>query len=289
MSFSGILDTLGSGLAQFRWTDAFDIIVIAVLLYKLIMWTRGTQAFEVLKGIGFLLICSVVARLLQLPALSYLLESILNTGSIVVVLFILFQTEIRRVLERLGRSGKKLSSVLSESGASLRAEDFSRDLQASILRLSRRRVGALLVFEQYTGLSDIMETGTRIDGHLSGALLENIFEPNTPLHDGAVIAKGDRILAAACYLPLSDDTELSRELGTRHRAAVGISTVSDAIVLIVSEETGAISMAQDGKLVRYLDAPALRAVLENLYLRHKNAGGAFPRKQATKGGKKNGK
>ncbi|MCL2670481.1 MAG: diadenylate cyclase CdaA [Clostridiales bacterium] len=290
MSFSNILDTLASGLAQFRWTDALDIIVIAFLLYKLIMWTRGTQAFEVLKGIGLLLIFSVLARLLQMPALGFLLESILSSGSIIIVLFILFQTEIRRVLERIGRSGKTLTGVLSEGSMGLRAEDFSRDIQASILRLSRRRVGALIVFEMHTGLSDIMETGTRIDGQLSGALLENIFEPNTPLHDGAVIAKGDRLLAAACYLPLSDDTELSRELGTRHRAAVGVSSVSDAIVLIVSEETGAISMAQDGKLVRYLDASALRNILENLYLKQNGAGGGL-RKAGNNGGrgKKNGK
>ena len=146
-------------------------------------------------------------------------------------------------------------------------EDLIDDLHKTILRLSRRRVGALIVFEQKTGLGDIISTGTPIEGLVSGALIENIFEPNTPLHDGAVICRGNTLVAAACFLPLSEETGISRELGTRHRAALGVSTVSDCLVLVVSEETGAISMAHDGKLVRYIDSVALRHLLESIFLK----------------------
>ncbi|MBQ9924201.1 MAG: DNA integrity scanning protein DisA nucleotide-binding domain protein, partial [Clostridia bacterium] len=149
------------------------------------------------------------------------------------------------------------------------------DLHKTILRLSRRRVGALIVFEQKTGLGDIISTGTAVEGLISGALIENIFEPNTPLHDGAVICRGTTLVAAACFLPLSEETSISRELGTRHRAALGVSTVSDCIALVVSEETGAISMAQDGKLIRYLDSVALRHLLESIFLKKGVAGLSF--------------
>ena len=154
-------------------------------------------------------------------------------------------------------------------------EDLIDDLHKTILRLSRRRVGALIVFEQKTGLGDIIGTGTAIEGRVSGALIENIFEPNTPLHDGAVICRGSTLVAAACFLPLSEETGISRELGTRHRAALGVSTVSDCVVLVVSEETGAISMAHDGKLVRYLDSVALRHLLESIFLKQGISGLSF--------------
>ena len=154
-------------------------------------------------------------------------------------------------------------------------EDLIDDLHKTILRLSRRRVGALIVFEQKTGLGDIISTGTAVEGMISGALIENIFEPNTPLHDGAVICRGTTLVAAACFLPLSEETSISRELGTRHRAALGVSTVSDCIALVVSEETGAISMAQDGKLIRYMDSVALRHLLESIFLKKGVAGLSF--------------
>ena len=154
-------------------------------------------------------------------------------------------------------------------------EELIDDLHKTIQRLSRRRVGALIVFEQKTGLGDIISTGTAIEGRVSGALIENIFEPNTPLHDGAVICRGSTLVAAACFLPLSEETGISRELGTRHRAALGVSTVSDCLVLVVSEETGAISMAHDGKLVRYLDSVDLRHLLESVFLKQGVSGLSF--------------
>ena len=193
MSFEDIIKTLGSGLGQFGWNDLLDIAILTVLIYKLIVWTKDTRAYEVLKGVGFLIVASAAAQFLSLYTLSWLLDSILQSGTIIIVIFILFTPEIRRVLERLGRSGKAIGKL--------------------------RRVGALIVFEQKTGLGDIISTGTAIEGLVSGALIENIFEPNTPLHDGAVICRGSTLVAAACFLPLSEETGISRELGTRHRAA----------------------------------------------------------------------
>ena len=268
MSFEEILKTLGSGLGQFGWNDLLDIAILTVLLYKLIVWTKDTRAYEVIKGVGLLIVASVATQLLSMYTLNWLLDSILQSGTIIIVIFILFTPEIRRVLERLGRSGKAIGKLISEAG-NMGVEDLILidDLQKTILRLSRRRVGALIVFEQKTGLGDIISTGTAIEGRVSGALIENIFEPNTPLHDGAVICRGSTLVAAACFLPLSEETGISRELGTRHRAALGVSTVSDCLVLVVSEETGAISLAHDGKLIRYLDSLALRNVLESVFLK----------------------
>ena len=265
MSYDEVIKAISSGFAQFTWLDALDIIIIFLLLYKLIVWTKETRAYEVLKGIGLLFLCSVASQLLQLNTLSWLLDAFLKSGSIIIVLVVLFQPEFRRVLERLGRGGKSIGSALFDA-ATLSSVEMIQDVQRAILSMARRRVGALIVVEQKTGLGDIINTGTPVDGLLSGALLENIFEPNTPLHDGAVIVRGSRIAAAGCFLPLSDDMNLARELGTRHRAALGVSTVSDSVTIVVSEETGAISLARDGKLVRYIDAKALHDILEQLFL-----------------------
>ncbi len=270
MSYDEVIKAISSGFAQFTWLDALDIIIIFILLYKLIIWTKETRAYEVLKGIGLLFLCSVASQLLQLNTLSWLLDAFLKSGSIIIVLVVLFQPEFRRVLERLGRGGKSIGSALFDA-ATLSSVEMIQDVQRAILSMSRRRVGALIVVEQKTGLGDIINTGTPVDGLLSGALLENIFEPNTPLHDGAVIVRGSRIAAAGCFLPLSDDMNLARELGTRHRAALGVSTVSDSVTIVVSEETGAISLARDGKLVRYIDAKALHDILEQLFLQKNTA------------------
>lgn len=270
MSYDEVIKAISSGFAQFTWLDALDIIIIFLLLYKLIVWTKETRAYEVLKGIGLLFLCSVASQLLQLNTLSWLLDAFLKSGSIIIVLVVLFQPEFRRVLERLGRGGKSIGSALFDA-ATLSSVEMIQDVQRAILSMARRRVGALIVVEQKTGLGDIINTGPPVDGLLSGALLENIFEPNTPLHDGAVIVRGSRIAAAGCFLPLSDDMNLARELGTRHRAALGVSTVSDSVTIVVSEETGAISLARDGKLVRYIDAKALHDILEQLFLQKNTA------------------
>lgn len=241
-------------------SDIVDILIVAFILYQLLMLTRQTRASAVLKGLVLLLAATWVSDLLGLTALNWLLMSVVNNGAVVLV--ILFQPELRKALEQIGR-GAVLDSSRGDDG-----EDRDRIVEEIIqclTDLSRRRVGALIVFEQKTGLKDVIETGTAIDARISAPLLENIFEPNTPLHDGAVVIRGTRVMAGACILTLTEGRGISRELGTRHRAAIGVSETTDAIVLIVSEETGIISMARGGRLTRHLDAKSLRDILEGMY------------------------
>ena len=241
------------------WVDYIDIAILAFLIYQLVVLTRQTRAIQVLKGLAVIIVASYISELAGLTALNWLLRSILNNG--VIVLLILFQPELRRALEQIGRSAKlERSSLRGES------ERIVDEITQCLLRLSRRRVGGLIVFEQRTGLKDITErSGTELDAAISAPLLENIFEPNTPLHDGAVIIRGQRIVSAACVLTLSENSSISRDLGTRHRAALGVSENTDALVLVVSEETGIISMAREGKLTRHLDAEGIRKLLREIY------------------------
>ena len=262
------MSSLFSQLQTFFWNifnrpqlnDLLDILIVAVLIYQMLMLTRDTRASEVLKGFLLLVGASLLSSLLGLTALTWVLKQILSNGALVLV--VLFQPEIRRVLEQLGR-GAKMEHFQSDGEENQR---IISEITQCLTSLSRRRVGALIVFERRTGLKDIMETGTRLDSTISAPLLENIFEPNTPLHDGAVIIRGTRIVSAACMLTtLSESNAITRDLGTRHRAAIGISETTDALVLIVSEETGVISMARDGKLTRHLDAKAIGEILSTMY------------------------
>ena len=194
-----------------------------------------------------------------------LLQQVINTG--VLVLVIVFQPELRRALDQLGRSKWTRQMFATQKKVDTnRADRDVAEIVRALNNMSRKRIGALIVFERHTGLADVIDSGTVIDGEISAPLIENIFEPNTPLHDGAVIVRGERIVAAACILQLTDDHSLSRELGTRHRAAIGITESTDAVSVIVSEETGIISMARDGKLTRYLDTKSLNILLTELFL-----------------------
>ncbi|MBR0507650.1 MAG: diadenylate cyclase CdaA [Clostridia bacterium] len=258
-----------SGLASI----ILDILIITIFLYKLLDWTKDTRAYQVMKGIGLLFLFSVFARLFGLSTISWVLDGILASGSIFLILFILFTPELRRVLERIG---SHRISKLGTMSSGTDAHRLVQDLKRSILHLSSRRVGALLVFERRSGLGDIAATGIQLNAELSGALIENIFEPNTPLHDGAVLIRDTTVIAASCLLPLSDDMKVSRELGTRHRAALGVSSASDCVVIVVSEETGAISIAKEGKLIRYLDDKALGNTLESLLEKGEGVGFVFP-------------
>lgn len=240
-------------------SDIADILIVAVILYELLMLTRQTRGSAVLKGLVLLLLATWFSELLGFTALNWLLMSVINNGALVLV--ILFQPELRKALEQIGR-GAMLEHRDNDGEESKRIVD---EIIQCLIDLSRRRVGALIVFEQKTGLKDVIETGTAIDARISAPLLENIFEPNTPLHDGAVVIRGTRVMAGACILTLTEGRGISRELGTRHRAAIGVSETTDAIVLIVSEETGIISMARGGRLTRHLDAASLREVLEGMY------------------------
>jgi diadenylate cyclase len=244
------------------WRNILDIAIVSVLVYQLIKALAHTRANTVLKGVFIIILITGLAELLQLNALSWLLLQMLNIGALLLV--ILFQPEIRRGLDQLGRSRWRL---LFGSTKDVKAsEKVVQEMTSALISLSKRRVGALVVIERGTGLNDVVESGTVLDAEISQPLLENIFEPNTPLHDGAMVISGLRIEAAACILQLSDDNSISRELGTRHRAAIGISESTDAVALIVSEETGIISYAKGGRLTRHLDAKSLSAVLRELFV-----------------------
>lgn len=278
MTYEEVVNAITSGFTQFSFGDALDILIITWLVYKLIVWTKQTRAYQVLKGFGLLFLAYFASQLLELNTLSFLLSSIVQ--SLLVVVVILFQPEIRRAFEHIGR-GRLFDNI--SSGFANETAEIVRELQTAVLSMARRRIGALIVIERSVALGDIIATGTRIEGVISASLVENIFEPNTPLHDGAVIIRNGTILAAGCFLPLSDNTEIARELGTRHRAALGISSVSDSVTIIVSEETGIISYAQDGKLTRYVDTKALKDILDTLFLKERSTSFAWIKRRSKNG------
>lgn len=248
---------------RIQFKDLVDILIIAFLLYKIFQLTQQSRAGQVFKGFLLLILIGWVSSLLGFQALNWLIGSIISNGAI--VLLILFQPELRRALEQIGR-GAQVGHLAENMDESSR---IVFEVTQCLLGLSRRRVGALLVFEQRSGLKDYIDTGTPLDSKISGPLIANIFEPNTPLHDGAVIIRDERIVAAGCVLSLSENSSLGRELGTRHRAGLGVTEGTDAIVLIVSEETGIISMAQAGRLTRHLDADSLNRILSGMYKHEK--------------------
>lgn len=233
-----------------------DIALVWYIIYKLIMMIKGTKAIQLLKGIVIVLAVRMASILLDLKTLQWLTYQAILWGFLVII--ILFQPELRRALEQLGRGG--LFSRGSKS-AEESLEKTVKDIVDSCRYMAKRRIGALITIERETGIGEYAETGIAINGKLSNQLLTNIFTPNTPLHDGAVIITGNQITAAACYLPLSESPFISKELGTRHRAAMGISEVTDALTIVVSEETGGISCTKNGELHRDLDLDSLRSFL----------------------------
>lgn len=247
------------------WRTILDIVIMAVLIYHGLKLVLRTRANSVFKGIGVVLVVAWIANILQISTLNWLMQQVVNTGALVLV--ILFQPELRRVLEQLGRSNLP-SHVLAGSRRQHSAQSEARvsEIVKALNSMSRKRIGALIVIERKTALGDIIESGTVVDAEISAPLIENIFEPNTPLHDGAMIVRNERITAAACILQLTNDITISRELGTRHRAAIGITETTDAVVLIVSEETGIISMAREGRLTRHLDTKSLTILLRELFV-----------------------
>ncbi|GEA14137.1 MAG: diadenylate cyclase [Moorella sp. (in: firmicutes)] len=248
-----------------------DISIVAFVIYKFIMLIRGTRAVQLIKGLVVLVVASVIAERLHLTTINWLLSQLRLV--IVVALPVVFQPELRRALEQLGR-GKFFARPLTALGAE-DMEKLINELVRAAQVLSKNRTGALVVIERETGLNDYIETGIRVDGVVSAELLINIFVPLTPFHDGAAIIRGDRVVAAGCFLPLSESPYLSKQLGTRHRAALGISEISDAVVLVVSEETGTISVAEGGKLTRFLDEKNLKELLQSLLLPQVNHNTSF--------------
>lgn len=239
-----------------------DIALVWYVLYKLIMLIRGTKAIQLFNGIVIVLAVRMASIILDLQTLQYLTYQAINWGFLAII--ILFQPELRRALEQLGRG-----RLFARSTKSLeeKLQETIKVISDSCEYMAKRRIGAIITIERETGIDDYAETGIPIEGKLTQQLLTNIFTPNTPLHDGAVIIKNDKIVAAACYLPLSESPLISKDLGTRHRAAVGISEVTDALTIVVSEETGGISCTKNGELRRDLSVEQLQEYLqENLII-----------------------
>lgn len=245
--------------------DIVEIIIIAFLFYTILVWIKSTRAWMLFKGLMVILIFVLIAAVFQMSTILWLAEKTLNVG--VIALVIIFQPELRRALEQLGRKNF-LKGVAAIDFGKEQVEALSEKTMNEIIRacfeMGKVKTGALIVIEDTVILSEYERTGIAIDALVSNQLLLNIFEKNTPLHDGAIIVRGNRVISATCYLPLSDNMGLSKELGTRHRAAVGISEVSDSITIVVSEETGGISVAMEGRLIRGLDQEGLRKQLKVL-------------------------
>ncbi|MEG6586936.1 diadenylate cyclase CdaA [Dendrosporobacter sp. 1207_IL3150] len=240
--------------------DILDILIVAVVLYKLYVMIKDTRALALLKGLIVLLIITLVSRWLGLNVIYWLMQKTMTV--VLVALPVVFQPELRRTLEHLGRGklfGK--NALLNQE----ETESLITEIANAAAVLAKNKIGALIVLERGTGLNDYSDSGIQVDGLVSQEFLINMFIPNTPLHDGAAIIRGNRVLAAGCLLPLTDDHSLNKELGTRHRAAIGVTEQTDAIVIVVSEETGIISVAKSGRLVRYLDTEELIQTLRPLF------------------------
>ena len=255
-------------IPRITWTDIIEIVIIAFVIYNVMVWIKNTKAWVLLKGIIIVVIFALIAYILNLKTILWIAGKTISVG--IIALVIIFHPELRRALEQLGRK-KILFGLFRFNDGREKGERFSSKTAEEIVRacfdMGAAYTGALIVIEQDMVLEEYEKTGITVDGLVTSQLLINIFEHNTPLHDGAVIIRGDRVVAATCYLPLSDNNNLNKALGTRHRAGVGISEVTDSMTIIVSEETGKVSVAVGGELIHDIDADSLRNKLE--YLRRR--------------------
>ena len=251
----------------FHPSNILEIVILTVLIYGLIKWVKNTRAWTLLRGILVVVAFVVISYALDLTTLKWLISR--AGGVLLTIVVIIFQPELRRALEQLGRRNALFAFFTPNTGR--HSEDDKRgperinnEIVKAVFEMSKAKTGALIVMERQVALDEYVRTGIMMDSMISSQLLVNIFEHNTPLHDGAVFIRNQRIVAATCYLPLSDNMVLSKELGTRHRAGVGISEVSDSLTIIVSEETGAVSLAQDGRLIRHITAEGLKKRLDQI-------------------------
>ena len=249
-----------------RWVDIIEILIISFLFYQILLWIKNSKAWTFLKGLVVIVVFIGIASICEMPTILWIVKNVL--GVAVTALVVLLQPELRRALEELGTRNIFKSILPFDSGKYTEEGLFSDktiyEIAEACVEMGKAKTGALIVVEQNQKLTDYEKTGIDIDGNISSQLLINIFEHNTPLHDGAVIIRGNKVVSATCYLPLSDNRELSKALGTRHRAGVGISEVSDSMTIIVSEETGKISVAYEGKLERNLDGDSLQEKLRSI-------------------------
>jgi len=253
--------------------DIIDISIVAYVFYNVYLLIKETRAEQLVKGIVILLLASKISELMQFQVVHWILKNTMTVG--LIALLIVFQPELRRALEHIGRT-KFL--IKSNGDGNINYDNIVAEIVHTAKSLSKAKIGALVIFERETGLNEIIQTGTLIDAIISRQILINIFMANTPLHDGAVVIRGDKVMAAGCFLPLTENSKLNQEVGTRHRAALGISEKSDCISLVVSEETGDISIADNGKLFKDLGAEGLE-----IYLK-KNLKRSYERKLFRKGG-----
>ena len=258
---------LNNILSSIGLNDVLDILIVAFLVYKVLGFIRETRAEQLAKGIVVLVGATLLSNFFDLYTLHWLLSGVMTVG--LVALVVIFQPELRRALEHLGRS--RFVNIIND----IDKEDAKRmvtEMVNAVETMSASRTGALMVIEKEITLNDIVETGTVIDARISAEMIGNVFYEGAPLHDGAMIIRGSRLYAAGCVLPLTQNKELSKELGTRHRAGIGITENSDALVIIVSEETGVISMAQNGVLTRFMDGKSIEKILLDMYLQEDNKG-----------------
>ena len=249
------------GIPHIGVKDIIDVLVVAYLIYILLKWIKDTRTWALFKGVMVVLGVAIIAYVFQLHTLWWVISKTITFGAF--TLLVVFQPELRRALEQIGRGNMfaNMLSITDNNEQDGMSDEAIEGIIKASLHMSKYKTGALMVIEQGTKLGDVERTGISIDATLSSQLLINIFEKNTPLHDGAVIVRNNRISAATCFLPLTDSMDVSLELGTRHRAAIGISEVTDAIVIVVSEENGTISYVRNGKIRRNLDADILRKIL----------------------------
>ncbi len=257
-----ILDTYFRRMPSIRWTDVVEIIIISFLLYHILVWIKNTKAWSLLKGVVVIAIFLLIAAVFRMNTILWIAQNVVGIAATAII--VILQPELRRALEELGRKNIISSLFPFESGKpelGLFSDRTIQEIVKASVEMGKVKTGALIVVEQTQSLAEYERTGIEVDAVVSSQLLINIFEHNTPLHDGAVVVRGNRIVSATCYLPLSDNMELSKELGTRHRAAVGISEATDSMTIIVSEESGNISVAYDGELYRHLDGDSLKEKL----------------------------
>ncbi|MGN1383035.1 MAG: diadenylate cyclase CdaA [Eubacterium sp.] len=258
-------------ISSIRINDVLDILITAFVIYKILGFIKQTRAQQLVKGLLIIVAAYFASALLDLNTINWLLKGLFTFGLFAVV--VIFQPELRRGLEFMGRSKFSVGSISQLD--SEKAKHIVDEISSAAGEFSQSRTGALIVFEREIALDDVTEAGTQLNAEISAQLLGNIFYEGAPLHDGAVIIRGDRIYAAGCVLPLTENKNLNKSLGTRHRAGIGISERSDALVLIVSEETGIISVAEDGRLRRFLDEKDVEKILLGMYLTGKDEDHSF--------------